>query len=156
MLTNTQKNQVLQFVRSLKTNSFSFRDVVRALDLESDERRSLQHHLDELDSEGIIHRIKRGQLCAPARENLVSGILSCHRDGYGFLIPDDRSICKEDVFIPARNMEDALHEDRVLVKVARRKHRPGESFAGAESTRTIEKRDLRRLSFGCWRESTRA
>ncbi|MGD0102299.1 MAG: hypothetical protein ABSC60_18355, partial [Acidobacteriota bacterium] len=82
MLTNTQKNQVLQFVRSLKTNSFTFRDVVRALDLESDERRSLQRHLDELDSEGIIHRIKRGRYALPARQNLVSGTLSCHRDGY--------------------------------------------------------------------------
>src|SRR5512136_1890979 len=114
MLTNTQKNQVLQFVRSLKSNSFAFRDVIRALDLDSDERRSLQRHLDELDSEGIIHRVKRGRYALPAKENLVSGTLSCHRDGYGFLVPDDRSIYKEDIFIPARNMEDALHDDRVL------------------------------------------
>jgi ribonuclease R len=121
MLTNTQKNQVLQFIQSLKSNSFTFRDVVRALDLDSDERRSLQRHLDELDSEGVIHRVKRGRYALPARENLVSGTLSCHRDGYGFLIPDDRTVFKEDIFIPARNMEDALHEDRVLVKVAARK-----------------------------------
>ncbi len=142
MLTHTQKNQVLQFVRSLKTHSFTFRDVVRALDLESDERRSLQHHLDELDSEGIIHRIKRGQYALRARENLVSGILSCHRDGYGFLIPDDRSICKEDVFIPARNMEDALHEDRVLVKVARRKQPARRVFRGRRIHTDNEKERL--------------
>jgi ribonuclease R len=130
MLTNTQKNQVLQFIRSIKGNSFTFREVVRALDLVSDERRSLQHHLDELDSEGIIHRVKRGRYTLPARENMVSGTLSCHRDGYGFLIPDDRSIYKEDIFIPARNMEDALHEDRVLVKVARRKPPARRSYRG--------------------------
>jgi ribonuclease R len=121
MLTATQKNQVLQFVRSLKTSGFNFRDAVRALDLESDERRSLQRYLDELDSEGIIHRVKRGHYALPARESLVSGILSCHRAGYGFLIPDDRGAFKEDIFIPLRNMDDALHEDRVLVKVARKK-----------------------------------
>jgi len=130
MLTNTQKNQVLQFVRSLNSHSFHFRDAVRVLDLDSDERRSLQRYLDELDSEGVIHRIKRGLYGLPARENLISGVLSCHRDGYGFLIPDDRSTYKEDIFIPSRNMEDALHEDRVLVKVARKKQQARRGFRG--------------------------
>jgi ribonuclease R len=142
MLTTAQKNQVLQFVQSLKSNSFAFRDVVRALDLDSDERRSLQRHLDELDSEGIVHRIKRGRYALPARENLVSGTLSCHRDGYGFLIPDDRSIYKEDIFIPARNMEDALHEDRVLVKVAAKKRPPKRNFRGRNAHREDAKERL--------------
>lgn len=124
MLTLTQKEQVLTFIRSLSAPNFTFRDVVRLLDLDSDDRRSLQRFLDELDAEGLIRRVKRGQYALAARENLVSGVLSCHRDGYGFLIPDDRTQCKEDVFIPARNMEGALHEDRVLVKVARRKIPP--------------------------------
>jgi len=129
MLTKTQKNQVLEFIRSIKSSGFTFRDVVRILDLESDSRRSLQNFLDELDSEGIIHRVKRGRYTLPVRENLISGVLNCHRDGYGFLIPDDRSRYKEDIFIPPRNMEDALHGDRVLVKAAikkqpaRRNHR---------------------------------
>jgi ribonuclease R len=121
MLAQTQKSQVLRFIRSLKTNSFTFRDVVRILDLDSDDRRSLQSFLDELDSEEIIHRVKRGRYTLPARENLVSGVLSCHRDGYGFLIPDDRTRYQEDIFIPARNIKDALHEDRVLVKLVRRR-----------------------------------
>ena len=128
MLTNSQKNQVLQFVRSLKTHSFTFRDAVRVLDLDSDERRSLQRYLDDLDSEGIIHRARRGQYTIPAKENLVAGTLSCHRDGYGFLIPDDRSVYKEDIFIPARNMEDAMHGDRVLVKVASKKRQIRKSY----------------------------
>ena len=143
MLTNTQKDQVLRLARSLKSNSFTFRDVVRALDLDSDDRRSLQRYLDELDSEGIIHRIRRGRYSLPTRENLVSGTLHCHRDGYGFLVPDDRSVHKEDIFIPARNMEDALHEDRVLVKVARKKKPPARrSFRGRRIRGEDEKERL--------------
>jgi ribonuclease R len=130
MLTQTQKDQVLQFIRSLKTQSFTFRDVIRVLDLDSDDRRSLQHFLDELDSEEIIHRIKRGRYALPARENLVSGVLHCHRDGYGFLIPEDRTRYKEDIFIPARNLEDALHEDRVLVRLARKTHPARHGYRG--------------------------
>jgi ribonuclease R len=121
MLSQTQKDQVFKYIRSLQKNGFTFRDVVQILDLDSDDRRSLQHFLDELDSEGVIHRIKRGRYTLPSRENLVSGVLSCHRDGYGFLIPDDRTLFKEDIFIPGRNMEEALHGDRILIRVERRK-----------------------------------
>jgi ribonuclease R len=142
MLTDTQKNEALQFIRSLKSPSFAFRDVVRALDLDSNERRSLQHYLDDLDSEGVVHRIKRGRYALPARENLVAGVLSCHRDGYGFLIPDDRNVCKEDIFIPARNMEDALHGDHVLAKVTRKKQPARRVFRGRRIARDEGKERL--------------
>ncbi|HTY63608.1 MAG TPA: ribonuclease R [Acidobacteriota bacterium] len=130
MLSQSQKNQVLKYIESLTSRSVTFRDIVRLLDLDSDDRRSLQRYLDELDEEEIIHRVKRGRYTLPDKENLVSGVLSCHRDGYGFLIPDDRTRCREDVFIPARNMEDALHEDRVLVKIVRKKYPPRKNFPG--------------------------
>ena len=124
VLNAAQKQDVLRFIRGHEKHSFTFRDVVRVLSLDSDERRSLQHYLDELDSQGIIHRIKRGQYALPAKESMVSGQLLCHRDGYGFLRPDDRTQFSQDIFIPARNMEDAMHGDRVLIKVTAKKRAP--------------------------------
>ena len=124
MLTQKQKQETLRFIQSQKGDSFTFRDLVRFLDLESDHRRSLRHHLEELDAEGIIHRIKRGRYALPSRENLVSGVLSCHRDGYGFVAPDDRTLYKQDIFVAARNMEDAMHGDRIVIKVALKKRPP--------------------------------
>ncbi|MBN2242151.1 MAG: ribonuclease R [Acidobacteria bacterium] len=121
MLTRSQKDKTLRYIQSLKSTGFTFREVVRFLDLDSDDRRSLQLHLDEMESRGIIRRIKRGRYALPARENIVCGTLECHRDGYGFAIPDDRSRFREDIFIPARNMEGALHGDRVLVRIERKK-----------------------------------
>jgi ribonuclease R len=121
LLTATQKQEVLKFVRGQDKRSFTFREIVRLLDLDSDERRNLQRHLDELDAQGIIHRIKRGQYALPAKEAMVSGLLLCHRDGYGFVKPDDRSQYHQDIFVPARNMEEAMHGDRVLIKVATKK-----------------------------------
>ena len=103
MLTPSQKDQVLSFIQSLTKGSFEFRDVVRLLDLDSDDRRSLQRYLDELDEEGVIHRVKRGRYALPERESMVSGVLFCHRDGYGFLIPDDRTRFKQDIFIHRHN-----------------------------------------------------
>jgi ribonuclease R len=139
MLTKSQKNQALHFVQSLKTGSFTFRDVVRILDLNSDDRNSLRNFLDELDSEGVIHRIKKGKYTLTRSEDLIAGTLTCHRDGYGFLVPDDRTRYKEDIFIPPRNMEDALHEDRVLVKVSQKKRQPKRDFRGRRSRSEKEK-----------------
>ena len=142
MLTQSQKDQVLKYIQSLSIRTFSFRDVVRLLDLASDDRRSLQHYLDELDEEKIIHRVKRGRYTLPERDNLVSGVLSCHRDGYGFLIPDDRTRFKEDIFIPARNMEDALHEDRVVARIVRKKYPPTRHHRGRRGRAVEEKERL--------------
>lgn len=100
MLSKTQKEEVFRFIQNLKVPAFTFREVVRFLDLESDERRSLQRYLDELDSQEIIHRIKRGRYALPSREALVSGTLACHRDGYGFVAPDDRETYRQDIFVP--------------------------------------------------------
>lgn len=45
-----------------------------------------------------------------------TGEITLHRDGYGFLIPEDSSL--PDVFIPERFLNGAWHRDRVIVKVA--------------------------------------
>jgi len=47
----------------------------------------------------------------------VIGRLSTHRDGYGFVIPDEGG---DDVFIPARYLRDNMHGDRVVVSIQSR------------------------------------
>jgi ribonuclease R len=49
---------------------------------------------------------------------LVTGRLSTHRDGYGFVIPDDGG---EDVFVPARYLRGSMHGDRVAVSIEARR-----------------------------------
>lgn len=46
------------------------------------------------------------------RQATVTGRLSCHRDGYGFVVPDGGG---DDVFIPARYLRESMHGDRVRV-----------------------------------------
>ncbi len=53
-----------------------------------------------------------------AKSKTRTGELRMHRDGYGFVIADH--LGDEDVFVPARYMDDALHGDLVEVKI-----RPG-------------------------------
>ncbi len=47
---------------------------------------------------------------------LRTGEITLHRDGYGFLVPEDSTL--PDVFIPERFLNGAWHRDKVVVRVA--------------------------------------
>ena len=54
--------------------------------------------------------------------NLVSGRIVAHRDGYAFLVPDKPMARVEgDLFIGRDNLGDAMHGDRVLARIERRR-----------------------------------
>jgi ribonuclease R len=54
--------------------------------------------------------------------NLVSGRIVAHRDGYGFLVPDEPMPKVEgDLFIGRDNLGDAMHGDHVLARIERRR-----------------------------------
>jgi len=60
---------------------------------------------------------------AAARQNLIAGRLTMHRDGYGFVIPNpnQRGTLTGDIFIPPNAHGSAMHGDQVLVELGRQK-----------------------------------
>ena len=61
---------------------------------------------------------------AAADKNLVAGRLTMHRDGFGFVIPDAKSLSPAlksklagDIFIPPHQIGNAMHGDLVLVDI---------------------------------------
>ena len=50
------------------------------------------------------------------RMDLVRGRVLAHRDGFGFLVPDDAS---GDLFLSPREMRALMHDDRVVARIAR-------------------------------------
>lgn len=54
--------------------------------------------------------------------NLIAGRMVAHRDGYGFVVPDKPIPRVEgDLFIGRDHMADAMHGDRVLARIERRR-----------------------------------
>jgi len=83
----------------------------------------------------------------PPQSNIVTGRLVGHRDGYGFVVPDQPVAgTDQDIFIPPRASGPALHGDRVEVQVVRSRPdwRPRFSRRAQPSTR-VEGRVLRVL-----------
>lgn len=76
---------------------------------------ALRQRLDELVAAGRLLCNRRGEYCLIEKLNLVTGVVSAHRDGYGFLLTGDGS---GDVFLPPAEMRQLLDGDRVAVRVS--------------------------------------
>jgi ribonuclease R len=71
--------------------------------------------LRDLCREGRLVRLKKNHYGLPDSQNLVTGRIHAHPDGYGFLIPLDKNV--EDVYINRREMRRVMHGDQVMVRI---------------------------------------
>ena len=73
----------------------------------------LRRRLGAMQRDGQILQNRKGGYLVVNRLDLLAGRVAGHRDGFGFLIPDDQS---GDVFLSPREMQKVMHGDRVLVR----------------------------------------
>jgi len=92
-------------------------DIARKLGLTPAERVALRKSLRELERTGEIARIRKNRYVLPAEADLVTGKVSIHQAGYGFLAPETPD--GTDVFIAAENTGTAMHGDRVVARISR-------------------------------------
>ncbi len=85
------------------------------LALDPDRSGELARTLADLERDGQVVRNRAGLLLMATRANLLSGQVQGHRDGFGFLIRDDRG---PDVVLSEAEMSKLVHGDRALVRVS--------------------------------------
>ncbi|OGP54749.1 MAG: ribonuclease R [Deltaproteobacteria bacterium RBG_13_52_11b] len=91
------------------------KEILRQLGLKNEEKQQTKELLRDLVREGKIVRIRGNRYGLPSKMNLVVGRVKCHPDGYAFVIPEEEG--QEDIFIGARNLQEAMHGDRVVARV---------------------------------------
>ncbi len=117
-MSNDLRQRVLDFLAS-DGKPMAVRELVRRLELDKEARHELKAVLRRMIGDGEVVKIRGTRIGLPARMNLVAGRLSCSPSGYGFVLPDDRRPNQKDVFVAGINMQEALHGDRVVVRVER-------------------------------------
>lgn len=82
------------------------------------ELQSIVDGLRQLCRDGRLVRLKKNHYGLPDSQNLLTGRVHAHPDGYGFLIPDNKDA--EDVYLNRREMRRVMHGDRVMVRIDRK------------------------------------
>lgn len=93
----------------------------RALQLSDyDQVEALRRRLRAMERDGQIMRNRKGAYCSVDKLDFIRGKISAHRDGYGFLIPDEGG---EDLYLSAKQMSVVFDGDEVLCQGSGFDHR---------------------------------
>jgi ribonuclease R len=89
-------------------------EITTALGVEGErDRDAFGRRLRAMERDGQLLRNRRGLYGLAQKMDMVSGRVTGHPDGFGFLIPDDGS---PDLFLSPREMRGVLHRDRVMAR----------------------------------------
>jgi ribonuclease R len=80
-----------------------------------DQLEALRRRLRAMERDGQLIYTRRGTYAPVDKLDLICGRISGHRDGFGFLVPDDGS---DDLFLSPAQMRLVFDGDRALVRVA--------------------------------------
>lgn len=95
--------------------SVRFQELVEALHLQNEEQQiALKRRLRAMERDGQLVYTRSGYAIAKKME-LIRGVVIGHKDGYGFVKPEELG---DDLFLNARQMRAVFDGDRVLVRVS--------------------------------------
>ncbi len=121
--------EILRLVRERAQHPASARELVQLLQIPREQRASFRRQLKALAADGTLVEVRGRRYGVAEKMDLVAGRLQAIAGGAAFVVPDaPRADLGGDVFVPASNREDAMHGDRVVVRVER--HRAGERPEG--------------------------
>jgi len=121
------ESSILKKIERQPKRTAGYKQLVRELGVRGDNRRRFTELLDRLVSSGQLVKVDSDRYAIPqaaSNRNMIVGRLSMHRDGFGFVIPDPKSLVEPlksrlsgDIFIPPPAVGNAMHGDQVLVEV---------------------------------------
>ena len=116
------KNEILELLQH-ESEALHFAALLRAFGGRHI-RNELKRIVEDLVRSGEIVRLKGNRYTLPGADNTgtVSGVISIHRDGYGFVTPESGG---EDIFIPGKYLGGAMHGDQVSTRTERSRAQRG-------------------------------
>lgn len=109
-------------------------ELLDVFEIPKNEEKMLLDILDDMEEKGLIIRNRRDCYGVPERMGMVVGRLQGNAKGFAFLIPEKPDI--EDVYVNLKDLKGAMHNDKVIVRVA--KNTDGKKLSG-EVVRILER-----------------
>ena len=97
----------------------SVEELYTLLEISDEERDIFNRRLNAMEREGQIIKNRKGAMCIADKLDLIAGVVQGHPDGFGFLIPDDKTkVSGDDVFLSPKEMSQVMHGDRAMVRIS--------------------------------------
>jgi ribonuclease R len=114
------RDQVLALMRERVHHPAAARELLQLLKIHRDERTTFKRHLKSLVASGDLIQLRGHRFGLPEKMDLYVGRLQSHPAGYGFVTPE-RPLegGAGDIYISGPLMNEAMHGDRVVVRIER-------------------------------------
>lgn len=145
------RERILEFMRAPDYTPTRLVDLQKQISQTPAENKQVQKHLDRLQSEGVVVKLKKKGLTLAESADLLAGIISFTRGGSAFV---DVTSPRRSVFVAPEDTGTALHGDKVLVRIKRAASRKGgRNLAEARVIRILER--SRRVIVGILKKTRR-
>jgi hypothetical protein len=117
------EEQILTLVRDKVDHPATARELLQILRVPREERATFKRRLRTLVASGALVEIRGNRFGLPDRMNLVVGRVATNPRGFGFVEPEAADPDGPgSIFIAGNNLNQAMHGDRVVVRVERQRN----------------------------------
>lgn len=115
-------NDVLEILRKNSGQSFNYKQIASRLNItEHSTKVLLNAVLEELSNQEVIEEVDRGKYRTKDEQKYITGRVDMTSQGYAFIISEES---EQDIYVAARNLHGAFHDDIVRVSVSGRGRKP--------------------------------
>jgi ribonuclease R len=130
------RESILEQMRERVHHPAGTRELLQILQIPREERATFRRHLKRLVADGELIQIRGQRFGLPEKMDLYVGRLQTHPGGYGFVSPERDIEGGADIYIPGTHLNEAMHGDRVVVRIERMK---GEGRVEGRVIRVLER-----------------
>src|SRR3954471_20112063 len=113
------RDQVLALMRERVHHPAGMRELLQLLKIPRDDHTAFKRHVKSLVASGELIHIRGHRFGLPEKMDLYVGRLQAHPQGYGFVTPERPLDGGVDIYISGALMNEAMHGDRVVVRIER-------------------------------------
>ena len=111
------KERLLGLINDPAYTPLKKEELALIFDIHPTEMPMFYNFLEELEEDGYIGKTKKGKIASPKSMGYFVGKFVAHRKGFGFVESDEEYT--QDLFIPAADVNGAMHNDRVVAEITK-------------------------------------
>ena len=111
------KERLLGLINDQAYTPLKKEELALIFDIHPTEMPMFYNFLEELEEDGYIGKTKKGKIASPKSMGYFVGKFVAHRKGFGFVESDEEYT--QDLFIPAADVNGAMHNDRVVAEITK-------------------------------------